>query len=68
MSRSLNPVRRAARLLRLLAQPRTLDELQDLLQISPAQLRRDLTDLRAEGWPIEEQGGGPRQPKSVWLA
>lgn len=49
----LSPVRRAGRLLMLLREPRTLDELLALLGVSPAQLRADLRELREEGWPIE---------------
>lgn len=52
----ISPVRRAARLLMLLLRsPHSLEELRDTLGISPAQLRNDIHDLRAEGWPIEDQ-------------
>lgn len=64
----LSPVRRTGRLLLLLRSPRTLDELQALLGTSGAQLRRDLKELREEGWPIEESAGRGRTPKHLWLA
>lgn len=61
----------------LLRSPRTLDELRSALGISAAQLRNDIRDLRAEGWPIEEQqtyvqAGEDTQmqrrgPKILWL-
>lgn len=66
MSRTLSPVRRAARLLRLLRQPITREALQLELGCSPAQLWRDLRDIAEEGWTVHGQGGGPQQAKSLW--
>lgn len=64
----MSPARRTARLIRLLRErPHTLAELQELLQISGNQLRRDLDAIREEHWPLQEQGGGPHQPKQVWI-
>jgi predicted DNA-binding transcriptional regulator YafY len=68
VSAHLSPVRRTARLLLLLRQPRTLNELLAELQVSAVQLRRDLADLRAEGWPIEESAERGRTPKHLWLS
>lgn len=68
VSAHLSPVRRTGRLLILLREPRTLEELQALLGISASQLRVDLRELREEGWPIEETAGRGRTPKHVWLS
>lgn len=62
----LSPTRRAARLLILLSKPRTVKDLQKLLDIAPSQIRDDIRDLTAEGWPIkftyaESAGPGPKE-------
>lgn len=59
----VTPVERTARLLLLLREPRTLEELRAELRLSVAQLRRDLKDCERAGWPIAKQG----KPQSVWL-
>jgi len=58
----LSPIRRAARLLRLLREPQTLEALQAQLGVTERQVRRDLDDLEAEGWPIRRQS----RPRLVW--
>lgn len=59
----LSPIRRAARLLRLLREPQTLEALQAQLGVTERQVRRDLDDLEAEGWLIRRQS----RPRLVWL-
>lgn len=60
----LTPVRRAARLLRLLRErPHTLPELHEALGVSAPQLRRDLEGIAAEGWVC----GGTGRPKTLRL-
>ena len=61
----MTPVERTARLLLLLLErPHDLDELRTLLDLSAAQLRRDLDDVIRAGWPVRDNGS---RPKSVWI-
>lgn len=58
---------RVGRLLLLLREECTLDQLQGLLGVARSQLWRDICALRKAGWPIEESVNRGRTPKHLWI-